>query len=485
MAFFFTSRASSRIAVFLPSKVPATSVTALRGLGGFLRHLLQRRREVLVLLLGQLRDLAAGGFRRHREAGDLGELLLEIRQLRHVTPPPRITRTGRSPPIFGQDETIVRPAAIALLLLVAAPAAHASPQRVLFVGNSLTAANDLPATVAALARAAGRPIETDVRAPGGFALEDHWTTTDVQQAIADGHYDVVVLQQGPTSLPESRVNLLEWGRTFAVAIRAAGGRPAFFTVWPESWRSYAFDAVIYSYPRVPRATTTRCSYRRGSPGRTSCVRTAGSSCTGRTASIRAASGRISPPSPSRRGSRAGRRSAWRGSASPRARPRSCSARLLLRFGGRRDGRRGVPDCAVERAVARRKGMERPQRAREGRRRRRGTFVRAGMAGWSLAAAIDEQIAAQRALLDAAGGHGLRCWLWLGDAAELPRRPGTAAAERLLAKIVDGVPGPSGARRLEGRSTSRATRSAARTGSPPAGLVRAYKRLKQLDPATRS
>ena len=122
-------------------------------------------------------------------------------------------------------------------MLAAAPAAHASPQRVLFVGNSLTAANDLPATVAALASAAGRPIEVDVRAPGGFALEDHWTTTDVRQVIADGHYDVVVLQQGPTSLPESRVNLLEWGRTFAVAIRAAGGRPAFFTVWPESWRS--------------------------------------------------------------------------------------------------------------------------------------------------------------------------------------------------------------------------------------------------------
>jgi hypothetical protein len=150
------------------------------------------------------------------------------------------------------DQTIVRSVVIALLVLAAAPVANASPLRVLFVGNSLTAANDLPATVAALARGAGRPIEFDVRAPGGFALEDHWTTTDVAQAIADGHYDVVVLQQGPTSLPESRVNLLQWGRTFADAIRSAGARPAFFTVWPESWRSYAFDAVIYSYRAAAR-----------------------------------------------------------------------------------------------------------------------------------------------------------------------------------------------------------------------------------------
>ena len=153
---------------------------------------------------------------------------------------------------FVQDQTIVRSAVIALLVLAAAPAAQAAPQRVLFVGNSLTAANDLPATVAALARGAGKPIEVDVRAPGGFALEDHWTTTDVQTAIAQGRYDVVVLQQGPTSLPESRVNLLQWGRTFAVAIRASGARPAFFTVWPESWRSSAFDAVIYSYRAAAR-----------------------------------------------------------------------------------------------------------------------------------------------------------------------------------------------------------------------------------------
>ena len=113
-----------------------------------------------------------------------------------------------------------------------------------------------------------------MRAPGGFALEDHWTTTDVAQAIADGHYDVVVLQQGPTSLPESRVNLLEWGRTFAVAIRAAGGRPAFFTVWPESWRSSAFDAVIYSY-RAAARDNGALLLPAGSPGRTSCARIRG------------------------------------------------------------------------------------------------------------------------------------------------------------------------------------------------------------------
>jgi hypothetical protein len=71
---------------------------------------------------------------------------------------------------FVQDQTIVRSAVIALLVLAAAPAASASPLRVLFVGNSLTSANDLPATVAALARGAGTPIEFDVRARAAAAL---------------------------------------------------------------------------------------------------------------------------------------------------------------------------------------------------------------------------------------------------------------------------------------------------------------------------
>jgi hypothetical protein len=93
--------------------------------------------------------------------------------------------TSRCCAAFGQDQTIVRTAVIALLALAVEP--------------SLTAVNDLPATVATLARGAGSPIDVDVRGPGGFALEDHWTTTDVVLAIAGGRYDFVVLQQAPSA----------------------------------------------------------------------------------------------------------------------------------------------------------------------------------------------------------------------------------------------------------------------------------------------
>jgi hypothetical protein len=43
---------------------------------------------------------------------------------------------------------------------------------------------------------------------------------------------VVVLQQGPSTLPESRAELTSSTKQFAEEIRRAGGRPALLMVWP-------------------------------------------------------------------------------------------------------------------------------------------------------------------------------------------------------------------------------------------------------------
>jgi hypothetical protein len=122
------------------------------------------------------------------------------------------------------------------------------PLRVLFVGNSLTATNDLPAIVAALGAAAKRvPIEYATVVPGGVNLEDHWTFTGARDALLARPWDVVVLQQGPSSLPESQVDLRTWAVRWAELAREHGIRTAMLTVWPEAARSYAFPAVVRSY----------------------------------------------------------------------------------------------------------------------------------------------------------------------------------------------------------------------------------------------
>jgi hypothetical protein len=46
--------------------------------------------------------------------------------------------------------------------------------RVLFIGNSLTEANGLPAMVETLSRHGGTAISTASVVFGGFSLEDHW-----------------------------------------------------------------------------------------------------------------------------------------------------------------------------------------------------------------------------------------------------------------------------------------------------------------------
>jgi lysophospholipase L1-like esterase len=151
-------------------------------------------------------------------------------------------------------------ALLAALLLAAIPACGGAdgggerPLRVLFVGNSLTATNDLPAAVGALAaEAARRPLETRTVAPGGVSLEEHWRSTGARQALEEGPWDAVVLQQGPSTLPESRAHLRRWTRRWADEVRAHGARPALLEAWPEAERRDAFPAAIASHAAAAAA----------------------------------------------------------------------------------------------------------------------------------------------------------------------------------------------------------------------------------------
>ena len=144
------------------------------------------------------------------------------------------------------------------LLATLAPSSGAGADRpplvrVLFVGNSLTATNDLPAVVASLARSTGRNVEYRTIAFGGYALEDHWAQGDAREALASRAWDVVVMQQGPSALPKSQANLRQWATRFADEARAGGTRPALLTVWPESYRKSALPEVIASYRRAANA----------------------------------------------------------------------------------------------------------------------------------------------------------------------------------------------------------------------------------------
>lgn len=123
--------------------------------------------------------------------------------------------------------------------------------RVLFIGNSLTYANDLPAMVEAVAGVRPR-VDCESVAYPDFGLEEHWRHGEALRAIRRGGWTHVVLQQGPSSLPESRRVLVQYARRFAPEIRKTGASVVMYGVWPGSDRLAFLDAVTASYAEAAK-----------------------------------------------------------------------------------------------------------------------------------------------------------------------------------------------------------------------------------------
>lgn len=107
-----------------------------------------------------------------------------------------------------------------------------SGNSILFVGNSLTYTNDLPAMVEKVAEAAGDSVRVGMVAGPNLAVIDHTGAgTDAMTQIHGGHWAFVVLQQGPTPAGICRDTLVIAAMRLALSIREAGGRPALFLPW--------------------------------------------------------------------------------------------------------------------------------------------------------------------------------------------------------------------------------------------------------------
>jgi hypothetical protein len=106
-----------------------------------------------------------------------------------------------------------------------------------------------------------------------------------------------------------------------------------------------------------------------------------------------------------------------------------------------------------------------------------SFIRVGRPDWSLES-IDQQIAAEREVLDAAAAHGLRCWLQLGNVPELPARA-LAPHEQLLTRVVGQLKDHPALGAWKGIDEPANPNRPSRV--PVAGLVRAYRQLRATDP----
>jgi hypothetical protein len=127
-----------------------------------------------------------------------------------------------------------------------------APLKVLFIGNSFTARNDLPGLIERLAAARGKNLEHRLISAGGASLRTHWNAGEALKAIRGGHYDHVVLQEQSTLPVKNAKRMHENVRLFDEAIKAAGARTALYMTWARQRAPESQQGITDAYTGIGR-----------------------------------------------------------------------------------------------------------------------------------------------------------------------------------------------------------------------------------------
>ena len=119
--------------------------------------------------------------------------------------------------------------------------------KILFIGNSFTARNNLPDLVAQLAAARGKQLEYQLIQAGGASLRMHWNKGEAQKAIEQTRYDYVVLQEQSTLPLKNPQRMHENIRLFDQAIKASGAKTALYLTWARQNAPETQQAITDAY----------------------------------------------------------------------------------------------------------------------------------------------------------------------------------------------------------------------------------------------
>ena len=110
---------------------------------------------------------------------------------------------------------------------------------VLFVGNSYTYFWNLPQTVEAIsANSKGVYIKARQSTAGGASWKQHWDGEKGLQSrrmIAEGQWDVVVLQNHSLSTIEKAGQFVDYGAKLVDLVREQGARPLLYMTWARAY----------------------------------------------------------------------------------------------------------------------------------------------------------------------------------------------------------------------------------------------------------
>jgi len=104
---------------------------------------------------------------------------------------------------------------------------------VLFVGNSLTAVNDLPTVFKKFAAASALHAVVDVRSitPGGASFSDHWKHGQAVATLREWHPNFLVLQGQSAEPLSSPQDFNYYARLFKAEADQVGSKTVLFSTW--------------------------------------------------------------------------------------------------------------------------------------------------------------------------------------------------------------------------------------------------------------
>ena len=128
--------------------------------------------------------------------------------------------------------------------------------QVLFIGNSLTYTNDLPALLASHAKANDVKLNARSIALPNYALLDHLAENNIVNALKNTKFNYIIVQQGPSSQAEGRAWLIEGAIQLKALADKNGAKLCIFMVWPAFANYGTFDGVIKNHSDAAQMTNS-------------------------------------------------------------------------------------------------------------------------------------------------------------------------------------------------------------------------------------
>jgi hypothetical protein len=129
--------------------------------------------------------------------------------------------------------------------------------KVLFVGNSFTARNDLPGLISQIATACGKSMQYHLVFAGGASLRAHWNAGKALNEIQTGHYDYVVLQEQSTLPIKNTLRMHENIRLFDEAINGAASKTMLYLTWARQHTPTSQKAITEAYTSIGKELNAR------------------------------------------------------------------------------------------------------------------------------------------------------------------------------------------------------------------------------------